>query len=89
MQLTLLTRAYCGLCDVMRDAVAPLATRHGVPLVEFDVDTEPALERAWGDLVPVLLAGTTADGRELCHHHFDATRVAGWLDALARTSKIR
>jgi Glutaredoxin-like domain (DUF836) len=80
MQLTLLTRAYCHLCDTMRDALLPLARGHGARIVEFDVDADPALEAAYGDLVPVLLQGDLADGVVLCHYHLDRARVT---DALA------
>jgi glutaredoxin len=81
--LTLLSRAYCHLCDEMRDALAPIALRHGVAVVEVDVDAHPALEAAFGDLVPVLLLGTPEDGVELCHYHLDAPAVEAALASLA------
>jgi hypothetical protein len=80
VQLTLLTRAYCHLCDTMRDALMPIARRYGATVVEFDVDADPALEAAYGDLVPVLLHGNVAEGAVLCQFHLDPVRVA---DALA------
>jgi Glutaredoxin-like domain (DUF836) len=66
-QLTLLVRAYCHLCDTMRDAVEPLARQAGWTLREIDVDSDPRLEARWGERVPVLLAGD----RELCHYRLD------------------
>ena len=81
LQLTLLVRAYCHLCDDMRAAVQPLADAAGASLVEFDVDADPALEARYGERVPVLLLGSL-DGVELCHYHIDRARVA---DALALT----
>jgi glutaredoxin len=81
--LTLLSRAYCHLCDEMRDALAPIAVRHGVTVVEIDVDVHPALEAAFGELVPVLLLGTPEDGVELCHYHLDAPAVEAALAPLA------
>ena len=75
LQLTLLTRAYCHLCDDMRAALAPIAQRANVRVVELDVDADPALEATYGELVPVLLLGSVADGRELCHYRLDAERV--------------
>ena len=80
MQLTLLVRAYCHLCDDMRAALAPIAQRANARVVELDVDADPALEAAYGALVPVLLLGSVEDGRELCHYHIDAQLVT---DALA------
>ncbi len=80
VQLTLLSRAYCHLCDELRDALEPLARRHGATIVEIDVDAHPELETRYGERVPVLLLGTPADGTELCHYRLDAKAVT---DALA------
>ena len=82
MRLTLLTRAYCHLCDEMRDALAPLLAGRGVEVVELDVDAHPPLEAQWGDKVPVLLDGDAMTGREVCHYHLDR-------DALARALASR
>ena len=79
LRLTLLTRAYCHLCDTMRDALLPLARQHRATVVEVDVDADPALEAAYGELVPVLLQGDVADGVVLCHYHLDRVRVASAL----------
>lgn len=79
--LTLLTRAYCHLCDEMRDALAPLAAAHGATIVERDVDADPALEARYGDLVPVLIDGDAEHGREICHYVLDRPRL---LEALQR-----
>ena len=62
MTLTLLTRAYCHLCDEMLAAVRPLAAASGAILAVIDVDANPWLERLYGDRVPVLFAGDP-DGR--------------------------
>jgi hypothetical protein len=76
VQLTLLTRAYCHLCDEMAQALAPLAARHHARVVQIDVDAHPALEAAHGERVPVLFLGPVEAGVELCHYHLDAARVA-------------
>ncbi len=78
-RLTLLTRAYCHLCDTMRDALLPLAMSHGATVQELDVDADPALETAFGELVPVLLQGDVDDGLVLCHYHLDRARVLAAL----------
>lgn len=75
MELTLLVRAYCHLCEEMRAALEPLARRAGATIVEIDVDAHPALEVAFGERVPVLLLGGVDAGRELCHYRLDAQRV--------------
>lgn len=81
--LTLLTRAYCHLCDEMRDAVHPVAQAHGAAVVEVDVDAYPDLEGAYGERVPVLMLGPPADGRVLCQYRFEAAPV----EAALRESK--
>jgi thioredoxin reductase (NADPH) len=66
VRLTLLSRAYCSLCDEMRAALLPIAARHDAEVVELDVDSDGVLEEAYGELVPVLLAGPWGDTREVC-----------------------
>jgi hypothetical protein len=78
--LTLLTRAYCHLCDDMRAALEPLVAQARTTIVELDVDADPQLEARFGDRVPVLLDGGV-DGRELCHFRLDRTRVLRALTA--------
>jgi len=77
--LTLLSRAYCHLCDEMRDAVHPVAEALGVAVVEVDVDAYPDLETAYGDRVPVLMLGAPADGVVLCHYRYDRAAVEAAL----------
>jgi Glutaredoxin-like domain (DUF836) len=79
VRLTLLTRAYCHLCDTMRDALLPLARKHGATIQELDVDGDPALEALYGERVPVLLQGDVEDGVVLCHYHLDRARVTAAL----------
>jgi glutaredoxin len=74
-RLTLLVRAYCHLCDDMREALAPLAARFGWAVEEIDIDADAVLEKRWNESVPVLLAG----GRELCRHRIDAAAVTAFL----------
>jgi thiol-disulfide isomerase/thioredoxin len=73
--LTLLARAYCHLCDEMRDALEPLAKRFGVRVDVRDVDADEALERRYGDRVPVLILGSPESGVELCHYTLDVQAV--------------
>jgi len=79
LTLTLLGRAYCHLCDEMLDALRPIAARQGVTVTVVDIDTEPALEPAFGDRVPVLFAGDPVGGAELCHFRLDRARVEAAL----------
>ena len=80
MRLTLLTRAYCHLCDEMRAEIAPLAAAAAVPVDEIDVDADSALAARWGDRVPVLLAGE----RELFHYRVDTAVLTAYLARAAQ-----
>jgi hypothetical protein len=75
VRLTLLSRAYCSLCDEMRAALLPIAARHDAEVVELDVDSDGVLEEAYGELVPVLLAGPWGDTRVVCRYRLDADAV--------------
>ena len=59
-RLTLITRPGCHLCDVAKEALARIAADTGEDWVELDVESDIALEREYGDRVPVILL----DGRE-------------------------
>ena len=74
--LTLLGRSWCHLCDDLLAALKPLADAAAVSVDVVDVDSDPALEARWGELVPVLLA---VEGHELCHYHLDEAAVRAYL----------
>jgi glutaredoxin len=59
-RLTLITRPGCHLCDVAKEAMDRIAADTGEAWVELDVESDMALEREYGDRVPVILL----DGRE-------------------------
>ena len=64
-------RAWCHLCEEMQEALNPLQAEIGFHLEYVDVDSDPALEVRFGELVPVLMAGD----RELCHYSLDPGAV--------------
>ncbi|MDR5757690.1 glutaredoxin family protein [Caballeronia sp. LZ035] len=70
-------RAWCHLCEEMRAALEPIATRHGAAIEWIDIDEDPALEARYDELVPVLVL----DGVELCHYRLDAQAVDAALAA--------
>lgn len=72
-RLTLYGRAYCHLCEDMARALRAL----GVEFDEIDVDADPALEKRYGDLVPVL---ATREGTPICHYHLDEAALRAVLD---------
>ena len=75
VRLTLYGRTYCHLCEEMLVALAPLREEFGFAVDVVDVDTDAALERRFGALVPVLMHA----GSELCHYHLDAAKVRAYL----------
>ncbi len=88
-RLTLLTRAYCHLCDDMRAALAPLVAGRDVTVVELDVDADPALEARYNEDVPALLDGGPADGRMLARWRLDAAAADAVRAAVAGAPAIR
>ena len=77
----MLSRTYCHLCDDMISALQQMRGSFAVGYVVevVDVDQDPALEREWGDKVPVLLDGDI----EICHHFLDAGRLGAQLEKRA------
>lgn len=75
VELTLLSRRYCHLCHDMEVALAPLTAEFGATVTLLDVDSDPLLEAAYGELVPVLLHGK----RELCHYFLDEPKTREYL----------
>ncbi len=74
-RLTLYSRAWCHLCEEMRDALEPLAQAFGATVEVVDVDADPALVERYDELVPVLVC----DGVELSRYRLDAERVRAAL----------
>jgi len=73
--LTLFGRTYCHLCDDMLAALEPLRGEFAFDVTVVDVDSDPALEAKYDELVPVL----EAEGRELCHYFLDTAAVRAYL----------
>jgi glutaredoxin len=60
VQVLLYSRPGCHLCDEARDVIEGERARTGFELVEVDVETDDALELAYGIRIPVVLI----DGEE-------------------------
>jgi len=73
--LTLYSRAWCHLCEEMLAGLQELQARRPFELEVVDIDTRPALELRFGEIVPVLMHGE----RELCHYRLDAATVTDYL----------
>ena len=76
-KLTLLGRDGCHLCDDMRVALKPWATRFHFNVEEVDITGKPELESRYGWDIPVLMAGET----EICRHYLDERSLRDWLSA--------
>lgn len=76
-RLGLVTRAGCHLCDEARTALARVAAATGESWREIDVAADIALEREYGDRVPVVLL----DGREHGYWHVEEGRLTRDLAA--------
>ncbi len=75
IDLTLLSRSYCHLCQEMGVALAPLAEEFGASVTVLDVDSEPQVEARYDELVPVLLHGES----EICHYFLDEAKTREYL----------
>jgi hypothetical protein len=73
--LTLYSRTWCHLCDDMLSGLRQLQAGQPFGLTVIDVDSDAALERRFGEYVPVLMHGE----RELCHYHLDIPAVTDYL----------
>lgn len=78
IELTLLSRSYCHLCEDMLAAIMQHPRRAELNVKVVDVDAHPEQEARYGILVPVLLDGET----EICHYHLDVQRLDEHLRAL-------
>ncbi|MBX3651502.1 MAG: glutaredoxin family protein [Burkholderiales bacterium] len=75
LELVLYGRSWCHLCDDMLAGLRALPAGRPFQVSVVDVDTDAALERRFGDKVPVLMHGE----RELCHYHLDVAAVTEYL----------
>ena len=73
--LTLYSRSWCHLCDDMLAGLRAMQPDLAFDLAVVDVDSQPALEAAYGERVPVLTHGD----RELCHYRLDPPAVTEYL----------
>ena len=77
IELTLLTRRDCPLCDEFHAVLAAWPRAHEFALTLTDVDSDADLARAYGARVPVLLAGD----EEICAARLDLRALAAHLTA--------
>ncbi len=73
--LRLLGRPGCHLCDEMEETLQGVLARQGLLYEKVDVDEDPALRRAYGEVIPVLLDGE----RELARIRISRRRLEALL----------
>jgi hypothetical protein len=74
----LYTRTDCPLCFALARSAMRSSRRHGIRLVEVDVDADPSLRALYGDRVPVLElpGGGSLSGRAPAREVDEAFRLA-------------
>jgi glutaredoxin len=70
-RVTLYTRPGCHLCDDARAVIERVCAELGESYDEFDIDADEALQRRYGEEVPV----TLVDGRQHDFWRVDETRL--------------
>jgi glutaredoxin len=65
--VTLYSRPGCHLCDEMKALVTKVARRIQMSIAEIDITTDPALERQYGEEIPVLMI----DGSKAAKYRID------------------
>ncbi len=69
------TRAGCHLCERARAVVAAECAAVGRQVVDIDVDTDPQLQRRYGEYVPVVVV----DGEQVGYWQIDRNRLRAAL----------
>jgi len=79
--LILYGREYCHLCQDMLAALEILRGEQGgnFQVNVLNIDLDPLLVERYDELVPVLVAGTGENARELCRYFLDVAAVRAYL----------
>ena len=77
-KLLLYSRPECHLCEAVAERLRPLLAGRPVELEIVDVDSTVALERRYGQRIPVLVAGEV----EISGYPLDEARVRKYLESL-------
>jgi glutaredoxin len=81
-KVTLYSKPDCPLCDHAREALDRVRERAPFDLEEVDISTDPQLEAAYRERIPV----TVLDGQELFDFHVDELVLERHLTAGAGAS---
>ncbi len=76
--VTLYGKAGCCLCDDAKDVLNAVRAERPFELEEIDVSLDPALNRLYGERIPVV----AVEGDDLFEYHVDAAELRERLDTL-------
>ena len=77
-KVTLYGKAGCCLCDDAKDVLHAVRAERPFELEEVDVSLDPALNRVYGERIPVV----AVEGEELFEYHVDGHELRERLDTL-------
>jgi glutaredoxin len=77
--VTLYGKPGCHLCDDARAEIERIRAEHRLELEQVDITLDPALNRRYGERIPVL----ALDGEELFELHVDGDALRERLDKVA------
>ncbi len=75
IKITLYSRPGCHLCEEMKAIIARVAQEIAIDLEEIDISQDAALERAYREQIPVLMAG----GRKLARYRISEQELRARL----------
>jgi glutaredoxin len=78
-KVTLYGKAGCCLCDEAKEALAAVRAERPFDLEEVDVSVDPALNREYGERIPVVAVA----GEELFEYHVEPDELRQRLDTLS------
>ena len=77
-RVTLYGKAGCCLCDEAKEVIAAVRAERPFDLEEVDVSLDPALNRVYGERIPVV----AVEDEELFEYHVDPAELRQRLDTL-------
>lgn len=67
LEFKLYSRSNCHLCEELEEQLIPFIEKYNITVKRQYIDNEPALEKRYGDKVPVLMF----DDEIICHYFLD------------------
>jgi len=77
-KITFYFRPGCHLCDDMWQHLMEIREESPFDIEAVDIDQNEDLKGRYGDLVPVLTAGS----EQLCNYYLDPVALSGYLDSI-------